>query len=183
MQPLLSVIVPVYNVEKYLDECLCSIVKQLPGADMEIILVDDGSTDAGGTICDRYAKENPKIKVIHQTNQGLAAARNTGLAVASGQYVGFIDSDDYVADDWYAQISATLTADESIDILFFDYIKLNNNKRIVYRYDKISAAIPQRKFMYELSLNIKLQSMVWRMVYRRSLFDGVRFPVSAALED
>lgn len=179
MQLLLSVIIPVFNVEKYLDECMESIVKQLPGAGMEIILVDDGSTDSSGAICDRYAGGNSKIKVVHhQKNQNLASARNTGLAHACGRYIAWIDSDDYVSGDWYEKISAALKADESIDLLFFDYAILSGGKTTTEKYDSQSRIVPREEFVYEFSRDLKIQNNVWTKVYRRSLYDGVTFPVS-----
>lgn len=177
MQPLISVIMPVYNVEKCIEECFESIVQQLSNADMEIICVDDGSTDASGAICDRYAKENPKIKVIHhQTNRGVSAARNTGLDVAAGRYIAWIDPDDYVAGDWYKQISAALAADESIDILFFDNVRFGRNGKIAYKYGEHSRIVPQNEFVYEVSCERKINSQLTQLVLRRPLFDGVRFP-------
>ena len=92
---MISVIVPVYNVEKYLRQCLDSIVAQTY-RDLEIILVDDGSIDASGAICDEYAVRDSRIKVVHQPNRGLSSARNTGLDLVSGEYTFFIDSDDWI---------------------------------------------------------------------------------------
>ena len=90
-----SVIVPVYNVEKYLKQCLDSIVDQTL-EDLLIWQVDDGSVDSSGTICDEYAKNDSRVKVIHKENQGVSMARNTGLELATGEYVQFVDSDDYL---------------------------------------------------------------------------------------
>ena len=95
-----SVIVPVYNVEKYLKQCLDSIVDQTL-EDLEIVLVDDGSVDSSGTICDEYAKKDTRIRVIHKENGGLSDARNAGLKYVTSPYVGFIDSDDYIDLDFY----------------------------------------------------------------------------------
>lgn len=95
MDPLISVLVPVYNVEKYLPRCLDSVVTQTY-ANLEIILVDDGSTDDSGAICDAYAKEDCRVRVIHTVNRGVAAARNRLLDEAKGEYIMFVDSDDYV---------------------------------------------------------------------------------------
>ena len=96
MYKTISFIIPVYNVEKYLNACVDSILDQITD-DCEIILVDDGSADSSGTICDKYAEEDSRVKVVHQKNGGLAAARNTGLDYAQGEYVAFVDSDDYLA--------------------------------------------------------------------------------------
>ena len=92
---MVSIIVPVYNVEEYLRECVDSILNQTY-SDVEVILVDDGSTDQSGNICDEYAKMDSRIKVIHKKNGGVSAARNTGIGEASGEYLMFVDSDDAI---------------------------------------------------------------------------------------
>ena len=100
-----SVILPIYKVEKYLAECVDSILKQ-SFSDYEIILVDDGSPDTSGAICDEYAKKDARVRVIHKKNGGLSDARNAGFEIACGEYVVFIDSDDYVTDaDFLKKIS------------------------------------------------------------------------------
>ena len=98
--PLISVIVPVYNVEKYLAKCIDSIIAQTY-TNLEILLVDDGATDSSGAICDEYAQKESRIRVIHKENGGLSDARNRGIAEARGEYLGFIDSDDYIDVDMY----------------------------------------------------------------------------------
>ena len=94
-EELISIIVPVYNVEEYLKECIDSIINQTYKR-IEIILVDDGSTDKSGKICDDYAKIDKRIKVVHKENGGLSDARNVGISVSSGKYIAFVDSDDWV---------------------------------------------------------------------------------------
>ena len=100
---MLSIIVPVYNVEKYLEDCIESLLNQTY-KNYEIILVDDGSTDSSGKICDIVAESSSKIKVIHKENGGLSSARNTGLRVARGRYIGFVDSDDYILPTMYEKL-------------------------------------------------------------------------------
>ena len=112
---LLSVIIPVYNVEHTLERCVQSVLTQ-NFADMEIILVDDGSTDGSSALCDTYGNKK-NITVIHQDNAGLSAARNTGLTVAKGRYVTFVDSDDYLDTDLYPSLMKVLQADDDIDLL------------------------------------------------------------------
>ena len=99
MKPLISIIVPVYNVEAYLAKCVDSILAQTY-TNLEIILVNDGSSDGCGRICDEYAKQDKRIKVIHKQNGGLSDARNVAIDVATGEFITFIDSDDYVTDDY-----------------------------------------------------------------------------------
>ena len=115
---MVSVIIPVYNVEKYLAECVDSVLAQTY-EHYEVILVDDGSTDAGGAMCDAYAQKDPRIRVIHQANGGLSAARNTGLKAARGQYVYFLDSDDYIEKQTLEHLAA-LAEREKADVVFFD---------------------------------------------------------------
>jgi len=97
---MISVIVPVYKVEQYLRQCIESILNQTY-QDLEILLIDDGSPDRCGIICEEYAKKDPRIKVFHTENHGLSAARNVGLQIAKGEYIGFVDSDDWIEPDMY----------------------------------------------------------------------------------
>ncbi len=103
MKNLISVIIPIYNTSKHLPRCLDSVLAQTY-TNLQIILVDDGSTDNSGTICDDYATKDSRIKVIHQENQGVSAARNAGLKVATGEYIGFVDSDDFIEPDMYIHL-------------------------------------------------------------------------------
>ena len=105
--PLISVIVPVYNVAEYLSRCVDSILAQSYG-NLQIILVNDGSSDDSGRICEEYAKKDTRIQVIHQKNGGLSSARNAGLDVSSGQYVGFVDSDDWIEPEMYEEMLALM---------------------------------------------------------------------------
>lgn len=114
-----SVIVPVYNVEKYLEKCIDSIVRQTY-SDIEILLVDDGSTDSSGDICDKYAKQYDTIKVIHQDNMGLCGARNTGLELCTGNYVSFIDSDDFI-DERFIETLYNESKKYNLDISFCNF--------------------------------------------------------------
>ena len=115
---MLSVIIPVYNVEKYLTECVDSILCQTE-TDLEIILVDDGSTDKSSKLCDEYAQRDARVRVIHRENGGLSAARNTGLGAASGEFVYFLDSDDYIVQDALKTLKQTAEREQA-DYVFFD---------------------------------------------------------------
>ncbi|MBR1626429.1 MAG: glycosyltransferase family 2 protein [Bacteroidales bacterium] len=108
---MISIIVPVYNVRKYLDDCISSIVRQVY-TDWECILVDDGSTDGSGIICDNWAEKDNRISVVHQNNAGVSNARNAGISVAKGDYIAFIDSDDWVGEDYLQQMHQTLVTQE-----------------------------------------------------------------------
>ena len=103
MRDSISIIVPVYNVEKYLEKCIDSILNQ-SYQNLEIILIDDGSTDNSGSICDEYKKKDQRVQVIHQKNQGQSSARNAGLNIAKGSYIGFVDSDDWIEQNMYEKL-------------------------------------------------------------------------------
>ena len=119
MSMILSVIIPVYNVEKYLAECLDSVCSQTQ-KDIEIICIDDGSTDGSAAILDDYARRDPRVRVIRQANVGVGAARNRGLDIATGRYVYFIDSDDWLADENALSVLCETAEREQTDIIFFD---------------------------------------------------------------
>lgn len=123
MNPHISIITPIYNSETHLKECIDSIIYQ-SFKSIEIILVNDGSTDKSGQICDKYAQADSRIKVIHQTNQGVSAARNAGLEIATGEYIHFVDSDDKVVDNCY-QILAEHLSNSNCDILRFNAYRNN----------------------------------------------------------
>lgn len=126
----ISVIIPVYNVEKDLDRCMDSVIKQ-DYKNMEIILVDDGSEDSSGFMCDKYQEQYQNVKVIHQTNGGLSDARNTGLRYATGDYVSFVDSDDYLEENTYISL-ADYIDENDCDICFFGHYREINAQKIAY---------------------------------------------------
>ena len=127
----LSVIVPVYNVEKYLCKCVNSLLDQdLPADEYEIILVDDGSPDRCGLICDDYANGHPSVKVIHRENGGLSAARNSGMAMAAGQYIQFVDSDDYLEPNVLKALVENIERGQ-LDVLRFNYRNVSERYEIV----------------------------------------------------
>ena len=125
MDSLISVIVPIYNVEKYLERCVESIINQTY-KNLEIILVDDGSPDNCPQMCDDYAKKDSRIKVVHKKNGGLSDARNAGMKVATGEYVSFIDSDDYISLDFYETLLETIVDNDS-DIVECSVVKFYEN--------------------------------------------------------
>src|SRR5665647_3087465 len=123
-QYLISIIVPVFGVEPFLDECVLSLLRQTY-EDLEIILVDDGSPDCCDKICDHYAALDPRIRVIHKKNSGLSDARNAGLQVARGDYIGFVDSDDYIASDMFSFL-LSLLLDTQSDISICGHVKTSH---------------------------------------------------------
>lgn len=110
--PLISIIVPVYNVKDYVEKCLDSICGQTY-KNLEIVVVDDGSTDGSGEICDTYAQKDPRVKVIHRENRGVSAVRNEGLDIALGEYIGFVDGDDWIDSDMYEFLYELLIVNEA----------------------------------------------------------------------
>lgn len=126
--PLISIIIPVYNVEKYLQECLDSIVNQ-DACNYEVILIDDGSTDGSSKICDEYSDRYVQIKVIHKKNEGVSSARNAGLDVAKGEWIWFVDADDYVSDSSLPILSTTTQCD--CDIIFHGLNRVLENGKII----------------------------------------------------
>ena len=122
--PLVSIIVPIYNVEKYIHQCIESLLSQSL-QNIEIILVDDGSPDNCPAICDVYALKDKRVKVIHKTNGGLSSARNAGIHLASGDYIGFVDSDDYVDSNMFEQMSKS-AEDNNVDFVMCDYLRVND---------------------------------------------------------
>lgn len=118
MSSTVSVVIPVYNVEEYLRECVDSVLRQTY-SDLEIILVDDGSSDNSGSLCDEYKESDNRIQVIHRENGGLSAARNTGMGAVTGEYIYFLDSDDYIKPETIEDLVA-VSEQEKVDIVFFD---------------------------------------------------------------
>ena len=166
-----SIIVPVYNVESYLKRCLESIINQTY-KNIEIILIDDGSTDNSSSICDNYQEIDKRIKVIHQKNMGLSSARNKGLEIATGDYIWFIDSDDYIELNSLEVIIPYL---KKYDIVVFNYNEIINKKitkiKSFYNYNDIETK-------YLLS-----HCNAWNKIYKRELFNNNLFPEKHIYED
>lgn len=133
---MISFIVPIYNVEKYLERCVDSVLHG--GSDeFEMILVDDGSNDSSGSICDRYAQEYKNIKVIHKNNGGLSEARNAGIKVANGDYLFFLDSDDYIIDNSIIRLNKLLVQNSGIDILFLNVRVIEKTKETIWKKNNV----------------------------------------------
>jgi len=184
MNKLLSIIVPVYNVEKYLERCLTSLLEQ-EYKDIEIILVDDGSTDSSGEICDSYAEKYNNIKVIHQSNGGLSAARNTGVKAAEGDYIAFVDSDDWVKPDMFSKLMGEAQLHPDVDMVKCGYCETDGKG-----YEKeILFSGSDRQHLIEKDNLLKyygkgaLWVIAWNTVYRRDLAKQVEFPVGLYHED
>lgn len=178
--PKISVIVPVYKVEPYLRKCLDSIVSQTY-ENLEIILVDDGSPDNCGAICDEYATRDERIRVIHQLNRGLSAARNAGLDFATGDYIGFVDSDDWLEADFFSYlIGGVQHWNADIAQCTFSVDSPRFSRKVGYEAD---ACMSRDKAIGELLKNDRMTNNVWNKLFRRYMFGEVRFPEGRIYED
>jgi len=186
--PKVSVIVPVYNTARYLDRCMDTLLNQTL-REIEIILVDDESPDSAPQMCDEYAKKDPRVKVIHKKNAGLGFARNSGLEIANGEYVAFVDSDDYVKHTMYEELYG-LAASENCDAVLSNFSRVDTRGKIVdfmefvgiQRYETSTGA---RSLLMEMigsepscPLDRRYAMSVWRGVYSRILIVGnaIEFP-------
>lgn len=175
----ISVIIPVYNVEEYLRRCLDSVINQTY-KNLEIICINDGSKDKSGNICDEYSDKDKRIIVIHKTNGGLSSARNEGLQICTGDYISFIDSDDWIEEDFYEFVIKNV-ADE--DLMVFDYyIAKSNTEKEIKKYGNKICEINKEKCLIDLS-RAKLESHVWDKIYKSLIFKDMRFPENRNYED
>lgn len=187
MEDLISIIVPVYNVEKYLERCLDSLLQQTY-ENIEIILVDDGSTDQSGLICDNYAKKHSHIKVIHKENGGLSSARNTGLTIAQGNFVGFVDSDDWVTTDAYEFLYKLLTEADA-DLAISNFVRCHSEKEGEQKKSETevnSAKVFSQSEYMEKFMKINTQSIeyyAWNKLYKKELIQNDPFPLGLTAED
>lgn len=181
--PLISVIVPIFNVEPFLDECLKSICNQTY-ENLEIILVNDGSTDNSQSIINRYSKIDKRIISIKQANKGLSAARNVGINMATGDFIMFVDSDDLLFRDTIFFLLKHIL-DYNGDVAICSHYCLKDNKLcrpFLYKSDKIEV-LSKEQLMQELAKCEKIQNFAWGKLYRAKLFDGIRFPEGKYFED
>ncbi len=181
--PEISIIVPVYKVENYLRACVDSILNQT-FEDYELILIDDGSPDRCGEICDEYVEKDARIKVIHQKNGGLSAARNAGMKIAKGYYVSFIDSDDVVAGNYFQVLYDNLKREEA-DISCCTMKEFADNCEFDYN-DYSSVCLSGKdavlsQYGYSTQKNVSVSA--WGKLYRRELFNGISFPKGKIHED
>ncbi len=179
--PLISIIVPVYNVKDYVGKCLLSLQGQTY-PNLEIIVVDDGSTDGSGDICDSFARLDSRFKVIHRANGGQSAARNEGLDVATGEYIGFVDSDDWIDTDMY-EFLYQLMIDNNADIsVCSHYIEKNGKAKIKYASED-TIVFTRKKAIRALVEDKRMRNYVWDKLYKRHLFENLHFPVNRFFED
>lgn len=180
-RPLISIIIPVYNVENELDRCIVSVLKQTY-TNLEIILVNDGSTDNSGNMCEDYKKEDTRINVIHKKNGGLSEARNYGIDKATGDFITFIDSDDYVTED-YVEYLYILMVKNDADVSIVE------NKRVWRDTDKLDELVCEEitfnsiEAVEDLFYQKHIENSAWAKLYKRKLFEEIRYPCGMLYED
>ena len=181
---MISVIIPVYNVAAHLPACLDSVLAQTH-RDIEVLVIDDGSTDGSGDLCDDYACRDARITVLHQANGGPSAARNEGLAAARGEYIAFIDSDD-VVHSRYLEVLLAAIVEHDADIAQSPYQIVPEAQRSAYGRDRLIRPLPERYPTQMLTSSQAMISMLYQQgmadsspckLFRASLFDGQRFPL------
>ena len=182
MKSTVSIIIPVYNVEKYIDRCIKSVINQTYEK-LEIILIDDGSPDNCPEICDKWSQTDSRIKVIHKKNGGLSDARNAGLSIATGKYVLFVDSDDWISNNMVENMVQAMENND-VDIVICQYIVAYENGE----EKNLKTEVGERIFDSKEALRLLLQNTiitnhVWRKLYKRNLIKPNIFPVNRNYED
>lgn len=179
----LSIIIPVYNVAEWLSETVDSILAQT-FRDFELVLVDDGSTDGSGELCDQYAAGDNRIRVIHQKNAGVSVARNTGVAAAQGDYIGFTDSDDIIEADMYQRLLELAEAyDADIVQCQHDRESILNGLTRSETVEMMDGQAFVHRMFTKAGGQYTNQVALWSKIYRRELFEGIVFPVGQVYED
>ena len=176
-QPLISIIIPVYKVEKYLDRCLESVVNQTY-RNLEIILVDDGSPDSCPTMCDEWAKKDPRIKVIHKENNGVSSARNVALDIVNGDYIGFVDSDDYIETIMYDELmKAAIKFNADVTLCDFTVNDINDEM------NKKSENIPVIEALKQVVSGDYKYGVLWNKLFKSTVIKNIRMPDLICSED
>lgn len=182
MDEIISVIVPVYNVEKYLSRCLNSLINQTYEK-LEIILIDDGSTDQSGCLCDEYSRKDKRIKVFHKKNGGLSSARNLGLKYASGNYISFVDSDDWLMLDTY-EYMMKLICEKQADVVQCGFCRTNKNIKVPKIKEQIKEYYNKDVEQYYMKYSTKTGSYsVWKFLYKKELIEEIKFREGKINED
>ena len=180
-KPLLSIIVPVYDVERYLPKCIDSILAQTI-TDFELILVEDGSPDNCPALCDAAAAKDARIRVLHQKNGGLSAARNAGLDAARGEWIGFVDSDDYIAPEMYEALYKAVQS-TGADLALCDYAEVDETGALC---PPMHISLAEQVFTGRELLKNATDTMIqpaWNKLYRRAIFAQLRYPEGKLNED
>lgn len=182
----ISVIIPVYKTEPYLNQCIDSIVNQ-SYKNLEIILVDDGSPDNSPKICDEWAIRDKRIKVIHTVNGGAGNARNTALKIATGEFVSFVDSDDYIASRFYEILISLFNHNNDLDIVECNYVETSDNIIKEFNFDNdYILSYKEYSKIEGIEENIKdenFRQIIWNKLYRKRVIKDICFPVGTKIDD
>lgn len=183
MNQTVSIIIPIYNVEKYLSACLDSIIGQTY-KELEIILVNDGSTDNCPQVCEEYTAKDKRIKVIHKENGGLSDARNAGFEIATGEFISFVDSDDLISPDFCEKLINALLSNDA-DIAECGFLKFENPEDIKQFKNSESqkSEVMDTETALRCLMEISEAAVVWNKIYRKEVIDNLRFPVRKINED
>lgn len=189
MNRKLSVIVPIYNAEKYLERCVDSILRQEEKS-IEVILVDDGSSDRSPSICDRYGQKHANVVVIHKANSGVSAARNDGIAVAQGDYIGFVDADDWIEPNMFLCLLEEAEKTNS-DIVMCDATTIYDNGKIqADTITQLSGNTIMQKADFSPPLLLEMAGSAWRCIYSKRIYSaklpndcGIRFPLGVKFSE
>ena len=179
---LISIIVPVYNVEKYLKECVNSLIKQTY-KNIEIILVDDGSTDESGKICDEFSKIDNRIKTLHKINGGASDARNFGIERSLGKYVMFVDSDDLVDEVLVEQLYSAILSEKGIKLAICNLVHFKEDENPIYFRDKKVITLTKKEGVIDFLYQKKVSTSACANLYLKELLDTVRFVKGQRFED
>lgn len=181
VKPEISIIVPIYNVELYLRKCVDSILAQTFRS-FELILVNDGSPDKCGEICEYYKELDPRVVVIHKQNGGLSDARNYGIDVAQGRYIGFVDSDDWIEPDMYEALHGLITA-HNADIAVCGHCEVQDEVKLEKSFTHQVRVYDNAHAFDKLLEDTEIQNLAWDKLYKAELFSQVRYPVGRYFED
>lgn len=181
---LISIVIPVYNVEKYIRKCLDTVISQTY-SNLEIIIVNDGSPDNSKKICEEYKNKDARIKIINQENGGLSSARNTGIDVATGEYIAFIDSDDFLDENFIKKMYDEVSVNDS-DIICCDFYYIDEDNRKWIRTNKENKCYSNMEAIDDIIIGKQYtEIMTWNKLYRLKLFidNNIRFPLGKLNED
>lgn len=180
MNEKISIIVPIYNVEMYLEECINSLIHQTY-SNIEIILIDDGSSDSSGKICDKYKKIDNRIRVVHKENGGVSSARNAGIRLVNTKYISFVDPDDYVSEQFIEKLYNSLV-DNSADIAVCNFFTIREKNIIEDRKIK-NNSLNQEEALRLLVKDEIMSSYLWNKMFKKELFENLQFDIGYRYED
>lgn len=179
-QPLISVIVPVYRAEQYIDKCVLSLVEQTY-QNLEILLVDDGSPDRSGAMCDAWAEKDSRVKVIHKKNGGTGTARNLALDICKGDYISFVDNDDYISQDMYQSMVELMQDD--VDLVECGFQRVYDDNGLFETGNPEAKTYSAKEAMLMHIQDGLFRQVIWNKLYRREIIGDARFPAGITMDD